>query len=264
MRASLRAVLFGRQDPVTAFLAQIYAGGKRGYSFAPWMPGTLFQERTGAAATTPCAVGDPVGTIKDISGNGWYATATTDAKRGILRQDAGGRPYIELDGTDDSYRIASLILTTSQYEWIAFNQTNVAKFLFMEHGANAFGSAGHFLNGTNNAAWMMNRTGSGLAQYDNGNAGWANGKNINERQYIAGVGGSLVKNGTVVTPGTVLGSAQSESTFTAQMNLFSRDQTSLFSEGHYYGGFLVDGAAPSAALIVQGRSILAARAGVTL
>lgn len=261
MRASVRQILFGNRDPVYAFLAQIYAG-KRGYALCPWVAGTLFQERTGAAATTPCAVGDPVGTIKDISGNGWYATASTDAKRGILRQDAGGRPYIELDGVDDGYLIAGLTLTTSQYEWLAFNQTNGAKPFFLEHSANANLNLGHFWYGASLAAWVMNR--SGVAQNDSGNTQWANGLAVSERQYVAAVGGSMVKNGAIVAPGIITGLAQAEATVTTQMNLFCRNQTSLFSEGRYYGGFLVDGAAPSASLIVEGRQILAARAGVTI
>jgi hypothetical protein len=62
---------------------------------------TMKQERTGAAATTPVTVGSPVGTFRNLGSLGGYATATADARRPILRQNATGRYYLETDGTDD-------------------------------------------------------------------------------------------------------------------------------------------------------------------
>lgn len=62
---------------------------------------SLYQERTGGG-TTPAVVDGVVGTIRDLSGNGFHLAAPTDAGRGILRQ-SGSEYYIELDGTDDAY-----------------------------------------------------------------------------------------------------------------------------------------------------------------
>lgn len=59
------------------------------------------QERTGASATTPVSVGDPVGSIKNRGTSGGWATATADDRRPILRQDATGRYYLEFDGIND-------------------------------------------------------------------------------------------------------------------------------------------------------------------
>lgn len=65
--------------------------------------GTLFQERTGASATVPAGVGDPVGTIANKGALGGYAVAPADSERMILRQNGSGKYYLEADGTDDRY-----------------------------------------------------------------------------------------------------------------------------------------------------------------
>jgi len=66
----------------------------------PAEAGSVFQERTGASATTPAAVGDPVGSIRNWGTLGGWLTAPTDAARPILRS-ASGRLYLEFDGVDD-------------------------------------------------------------------------------------------------------------------------------------------------------------------
>jgi len=60
---------------------------------------TLFQD---AAGTTPVtAPGQPVGLIRDKSGRGNHLSQATSSAKPILRQDAGGRYYLEPDGVDD-------------------------------------------------------------------------------------------------------------------------------------------------------------------
>lgn len=68
---------------------------------------SLFVERVGP--TTQPAVGDPVGTMLDLSGNARHAVAGSDAARPILRQDGGGRYYLEFDGTDDYMDLAAAL-----------------------------------------------------------------------------------------------------------------------------------------------------------
>ncbi len=61
----------------------------------------LFQERTGASATTPAAAdGDPVGTWWDWSGNVRHATAPADTKRST-KQTVSGHATIRWDAIDD-------------------------------------------------------------------------------------------------------------------------------------------------------------------
>ena len=63
----------------------------------------LYQERTGASATTPAgADADPIGTWQDQSGNGNHLTATTDAKRPTLKLAIqNSRAVVRFDGSDD-------------------------------------------------------------------------------------------------------------------------------------------------------------------
>lgn len=62
---------------------------------------TLFQERTGASATTPAEVDGVVGTMLDKSGNGRHVIAPSDAARPILR-NSGSLYWLETDGIDDA------------------------------------------------------------------------------------------------------------------------------------------------------------------
>lgn len=64
----------------------------------------LFQERTGAAATTPASAdGDPVGSWLDQSGALNHATAGTDAARPTLKlAQVNGRSVVRFDGSDDA------------------------------------------------------------------------------------------------------------------------------------------------------------------
>ena len=60
---------------------------------------TLFQERTGASASTPATLGDPVGTVLDKSGNGNHATAPSDGARPTLSKDMLGIFYLSFDAS---------------------------------------------------------------------------------------------------------------------------------------------------------------------
>jgi lysophospholipase L1-like esterase len=61
---------------------------------------TLFQERTGASATTPSVVDGPVGSMHDKSANGIWLTAPSDSARPTLR-NSGLLYWLEFDGVDD-------------------------------------------------------------------------------------------------------------------------------------------------------------------
>lgn len=62
----------------------------------------LFQERTGAAATTPSVADGPVGTWQDLRGTAIYGTATSDAARPTFRVAGfNSRKSVQFDGTDD-------------------------------------------------------------------------------------------------------------------------------------------------------------------
>ena len=103
----------------------LYASGEQGGLYDPSNLGTLFQETTGIAATTPAAVNGPVGTVLDLSGRGNHLVSTVDAARPTLRQ-SGALYYLEFDGTDDTLEVNDTAAwnfgNTDFAFWLAFRQ----------------------------------------------------------------------------------------------------------------------------------------------
>jgi hypothetical protein len=119
------------------------AGGGEGFdplSLSPhlWLDPsdltTLFQERTGASATTPSVIDGVVGTMLDKSGNGLHVVAPTDAARPILRS-AGGLYWLEFDGVDDVLSVASINLSTITI-FLAARIVTYENFDVLLHGGN--------------------------------------------------------------------------------------------------------------------------------
>ena len=86
--------------------ASLFAGGVKGVWYDPSDLATVWQD---SARTTPGVVDQPVGCIDDKSGNGFNATSSLTA-RPTLRL-AGGRYYLEFDGSDDILGTASINLS---------------------------------------------------------------------------------------------------------------------------------------------------------
>ncbi|MCR9061708.1 MAG: cadherin repeat domain-containing protein, partial [Rhodobacteraceae bacterium] len=116
---------------------------------------TMWQERTGAAATTSAAVGDPVGTIRDKSANGYYLTAASDGARPILRQ-SGSLYYLEFDGVNDRLDLVTGAMTQiAQPNFIGMTAD------FVEDGAGRFfdggsGTLRHILAATGTTQFYTN------------------------------------------------------------------------------------------------------------
>lgn len=70
--------------------------GVQGAWYDPSDLASMAQDMAGAVAA---AVDQPVGRIADKSGNGRHATQASADARPMLRQDGGGRLYLEFDGT---------------------------------------------------------------------------------------------------------------------------------------------------------------------
>lgn len=84
----------------------------------------MYQERTGASATTPAAAdADPVGTWLDQSGNGRHVVAATDAKR-PSRKDGiqNGLPIARFDGSDDYLEHNAYARTAPRTLYVVFKQ----------------------------------------------------------------------------------------------------------------------------------------------
>jgi len=72
----------------------LFAGGKAGAMYKPWLLGTLFQDTAG---TVPVAsVGDPVAFISDVSGNGNHLKTLNDVNRGTLQKTTWGALYVRV------------------------------------------------------------------------------------------------------------------------------------------------------------------------
>lgn len=105
---------------------------------------SLFQERTGAAATTLAdATDDPVGTWKDKSGNARHVTAAGDTARPLtVLNHQNGLAAVKFDGTNDFLSVTMQISTPFTIFLVAANTVyNKAYF-----GAGAAASTRQQLN----------------------------------------------------------------------------------------------------------------------
>jgi len=96
----------------------LFGGGEDGVFYDISDLTTLFEERTGASATTASSVDGVVGTVLDKSGNAHHLTAADDAERPILRQ-SGSLYYLEFDGSDDELSNSSLSITQAMVMGLA-------------------------------------------------------------------------------------------------------------------------------------------------
>jgi hypothetical protein len=239
------ARLGGGFNPVVT----LFSAGEKGGLWDPSYLEGLFQNSDG---TTTVAVGDPVGYVFDRSGNDNHAIQTTSGKRSILRQDAGGKYYLEFDGTDDCLQVASCTLPTWLRLWIAFD-TDGAQW-FLEHGADANSNDGFYFWGSDNNTWRIFRGGS--FEEDDGISAWAGtAAAVRELAYNSSVK-SYFKSGTVQAPALV-GSTVADSDVTAAFNMCSRNQASTFSQGKLYG-LLIRGGVTAAGDVTKTRTWIAA------
>ncbi|WP_309646602.1 GDSL-type esterase/lipase family protein, partial [Phenylobacterium sp.] len=90
--------------------AILFLGGVKGVRFDPQDVSSLWQD---SAGTIPAALGQPVGKMSDLSGNGYHATQATAGLRPILRQDTSGKNYLEFDGATSSRFLATAAIDFS-------------------------------------------------------------------------------------------------------------------------------------------------------
>lgn len=89
-----------------------------------WLDPTygLYQETTGASATTPAvADGDPVGTW--LARTGQYLTAASDTERPTLKP-VSGFPLVRTDGVDDMLASAAPVTTKITFSMFAVHKFN--------------------------------------------------------------------------------------------------------------------------------------------
>lgn len=85
-----------------------WMSGVRGSYWDPNTISSLFQDASGTIPVT--SDGDPVGLIRDLSGNGNHASQSTSGSRPTYKIDGAGIPYIQFSG---SHYLATAANTTS-------------------------------------------------------------------------------------------------------------------------------------------------------
>lgn len=140
--ADEHALSEGEPDPEAPITgANLWAGGDEGAWYDPSDLTTVFQERTGASATTPSVADGVVGTILDKSGNGNHWVAPSDAARPLLKT-SGGLYWLEFDGSDDGLGVSSITLAASMTAiWgVLTSDASIVSF-YSENASNFFGVA---------------------------------------------------------------------------------------------------------------------------
>ena len=132
-------IIGGTSKTFNQLIKSLFANNEQGFFYDPNDLSTMFQDAAGTVPVT--AAGQPVGLIKDKSGNNNHAYQTTSASRPILRQNAStGAYYLEFDGSDD------FLVTNS----IDFTSTDKVAAITAD---NALGSTGCVLEtGTNRSS----------------------------------------------------------------------------------------------------------------
>lgn len=106
---------------------------------------TLFQDTAGSTPVT--AVGQSVARINDKSGGGNHAIQGTAGLLPILRQDAGGRYYLEFDGADDFLVTGSINFTATDEMTVIAGVRRIGSTsgIIVESSASAGLNAGTFM-----------------------------------------------------------------------------------------------------------------------
>lgn len=128
-------------DPLT-----IFAGGKQGAWYDPSDLSTLFKDAAGSQPVT--ADGDPVGLMRDKSGNGNHATQSVSASRPIYRTD-GILHWLQFDGVDDLLKLTALDMSAHADLNIFAAAQKVAGHTSMiaEFGSNSLAGSFYFVAG---------------------------------------------------------------------------------------------------------------------
>lgn len=103
-------------DLDTAIPSLIFTGGYKGIVIDPEVLSSMSQDTVGATPVT--AAGQSVGRILDRSGNALHPVQATAAAKPTYQLDGSSRPYLSLDGVDDT-------MSTPSFDWVTDELTIV-------------------------------------------------------------------------------------------------------------------------------------------
>jgi hypothetical protein len=188
-----------------------------------------------ASLLTFCGAGNGfVTTWYDQSGNTKNIIQTSAVNQprivssGVLQTD-GSKPTIYFDGLNDNLANASVPLNTYISLYLVSKATT-AKPFFIEHSENANNGNGFAHYGSIAAAWNFAR--SSLFNYAVGTSNWAGSLRILSTLIYNSTIRNYYKNSIVQSNGTTVGSLLSNTSLTTSLNIFSRNGSSVFSEGN--------------------------------
>lgn len=107
--------------------SQLFSEGQQGAWYDPSDLATLFQDAAGTIPVT--SDGDPVGYVRDLSGNGNHATQSVSASRPIYRTD-GTLHWLEFDGVDDALVTSQSLALRSYFGAARANGNNQSIFAY--------------------------------------------------------------------------------------------------------------------------------------
>jgi len=201
--------------------------------------------------------------LKLLEGN--HASQATAASRPILRQDAGGRYYLEFDGVDDGMATAAINFTATDKMTVFAGVLKAVSTqqLFAELSANTNTNAGSFLalSGTTFEAYARGNAAGSPSQIATIVSATPDTAVVAMTHDIAGDLSTIRRNAVAGTNGAGdkgLGNFGNYPLF-----IGSRAGTSLFFNGRIYS-LIIRGAASSAAEIAAAERYVANTTGVTL
>ena len=196
--------------------------------------------------------GTALQTLSDRAGT-YNATEATSTKRPLVKTGSngiGGQPVLLFDGTDDDLQASSVPLDTYMtLVWTVKAISTVNIPIILEQGPDSNNNAGFLVTTSGgvvspdgSASWLVNR--SGTAQYDVG-VGiqyWSGSSAIvASYRYSQTERGIYRKNCVTQNNVSYLGSERSNSTATANLNIFSRNRTGVFGNGNLGTVFIANG-----------------------
>jgi hypothetical protein len=110
----------------------LFTSGQKGFQFDPSDFSTMRIARDGSGPAPQ--IGDVVGWIEDLSGNGHHAAARTDAGRPRLEMVAG-KPALRFDGVDDLMSIEGVPVGSDLCVFAAAEVTGAGVLLGQNHSS---------------------------------------------------------------------------------------------------------------------------------
>jgi hypothetical protein len=169
----------------------------------------------------------------DQSGNANDASQSTTTQQGAIVisgavQRTNGKVSVYFDG-DDAYNTATVSLNTYLYISAIFKASN--NFIIAEHGTNAYANGDGFFYLTDaNSSWLFSR--SSAFYYCSGSNSWAGTNQVLTTLSNNSSGAAYYKNGVAQSNGSVTGSSLSNTSYTNNIYLWSRANTSFIISGY--------------------------------